>query len=299
MDAVVSSDTQTVRSVQTKQLGNGSTDSSQWVLPSGMPLARRGLCMLAQPCLRKPQNASRFRFFEATILLVWSGKLTIDNGSQIASLEASSRLMAVAQHVCADIQKTPGGADLTFRSLFLAFSPEVLLEFYKRHEPGDAACSPVTYCRELNLDDDLAETLNYCMHGMDAARVSERALMHRLIGLLIALADRGILFSRPAKQSVGDLLRSVLIDSPGEHWTTAKAGRALAMSEATLRRRLAAENLRFDALLLEVRMHHAMTLLQTTSRSIPQVAEDCGYQATSRFSVRFRERFGCSPSHVR
>lgn len=41
-----------------------------------------------------------------------------------------------------------------------------------------------------------------------------------------------------------------------------------------------AEQLRFDALLLEVRMHHAMALLQTTGWSVPRVAEACGYRPT-------------------
>jgi transcriptional regulator GlxA family with amidase domain len=46
-------------------------------------------------------------------------------------------------------------------------------------------------------------------------------------------------------------------------------------------------------------MHHAMALLQTTGWSVPQVAAACGYMAPARFSSRFRERFGCSPSQVR
>ncbi|RFP21887.1 hypothetical protein D0T24_04525 [Duganella sp. BJB480] len=41
--------------------------------------------------------------------------------------------------------------------------------------------------------------------------------------------------------------------------------------------------------------HHAMALLQTTGWSIPMVAEACGYHA----HARFRERYGCPPSHVR
>jgi AraC-like DNA-binding protein len=291
-----------LRSVQTvhaKQSGSVSMVNSHSTLPSGMPIARRGLCMLAQPCLRQPQHANRFRFLEATILLVSSGKLTLDNGEAESCLEGPSTLMAVAQNVCADLQKMPGGPDLEFRSLFLALSPEVIREFYKRYEQENSALSPVSYCCELPLDDDLSETLNHCLNGLDASRVSDRVLRHRLVGLLLALAERGILFSRPAHQTVGDLLQSLLSDAPGHQWTTAKAGRKLAMSEATLRRRLAAENLRFESLLLEVRMHHAMALLQTTGWSIPQVAEACGYQAHSRFSLRFRERFGCSPSHVR
>lgn len=271
----------------------------QWTLPSGMPVARRGLCMLAQPCLRQPQRASRFRFLEATVLLVKSGSLNLDTGDTQALLEAPSGLMAVAQNVCADLVKLPGGEEPTFRSLLLAIAPEVLREFYRRHDQQELPHAPVTTWRETTFDDDLRETLDHCIRGLDAAGVSERVMMHRLVGLLLALADRGIVFARPASQNVGDLLTSLLSDAPGQQWTAAKAGRELAMSEATLRRRLAAQHLRFETVLLEVRMHHAMGLLQTTGWSIPLVAEACGYQAHARFSLRFRERFGCSPSHVR
>jgi len=275
------------------------TDNGQWTLPSGMPIARRGLCMLAQPCLRQPQRASRFRFMEATILLVKSGSLSLDTGDARTLLEGPSALMAVAQNACANLVKLPGGEEPRFRSLLLAFAPEVLREFYKRYDQEELPATPVAAWRETPLDDDLAETLNHCIRGLDAAGVSERMLMHRLVGLLLALAERGILFARPSSQNVGDLLTSLLSDAPGQQWTAAKAGRELAMSEATLRRRLAAQHLRFETLLLEVRMHHAMGLLQTTAWSIPLVAEACGYQAHARFSLRFRERFGCSPSHVR
>ncbi|WP_332853569.1 helix-turn-helix transcriptional regulator [Duganella sp. S19_KUP01_CR8] len=273
-------------------------DNGQWTLPSGMPIARRGLCMLAQPSLRQPQRASGFRFMEATILLVKSGSLSLDTGEAQALLEGPSALMAVARNVCADLVKLPGGDESRFRSLLLAIAPEVLREFYKRYDQEELSPAPVAAWRATPLDDDLADSLEHCIRSVDAG-VSQRVLMHRLVGLLLALADRGIVFARPASQNVGDLLTSLLSDAPGQQWTAAKAGRELAMSEATLRRRLAAQHLRFETLLLEVRMHHAMGLLQTTGWSIPLVAEACGYQAHARFSLRFRERFGCPPSHVR
>ncbi len=255
--------------------------------------------MLAQPYLRRPQLARRFRFFEATILLVSSGQLTLDNGESAVELGSRFTLMAVAQDVCVDIKKNPGGKDSAFRSLFLAFAPEVILEFYQRHASELASLSPLAYCRRMAVDTDLADTLDFCLRGMSAIQVSDREQRHRLVGLLLALADRGCVFARPSTQQVGDRLKGLLSAAPERHWTTAMAGRELAMSEATLRRRLTSENLRFETLLLEIRLHHAMTLLQTTTWSIPQIAEACGYRASSRFSMRFRERFGCSPSQVR
>ncbi|ANM77692.1 helix-turn-helix domain protein [Serratia marcescens] len=71
------------------------------------------------------------------------------------------------------------------------------------------------------------------------------------------------------------------------------------MSPATLRRRLAAEQTRFEDLLIDVRMHHAMMLLQTTRWDMTRIAEACGYKSRSRFSERFQKRFGYAPSAIR
>ena len=40
-------------------------------------------------------------------------------------------------------------------------------------------------------------------------------------------------------------------------------------------------------------------LLQTTRRTILEIALDCGYESPSRFATRFRERYGMSPSELR
>jgi AraC-like DNA-binding protein len=265
----------------------------------GALAARRGLYTLAQPCLHRPQHASGFRFLDATLLLVISGRMTLDNGDLVLALNDPLTLTAMAQDACADVTKIPGGDDQTFRSVFLAFAPEVILEFHRRHESEILTSPAVAYGCQIALDSDLADALNHCLRGIYSEQVSEREQMHRLVGLLLALADRGCYFSRPSTQGIGDRLKGLLADAPANQWTTAKAGRELAMSEATLRRRLAAENLRFETLLLDIRMHHAMALLQTTAWSVQQIAEACGYRASSRFSLRFRERFGCSPSQVR
>ncbi|WP_315138655.1 helix-turn-helix domain-containing protein [Achromobacter marplatensis] len=71
------------------------------------------------------------------------------------------------------------------------------------------------------------------------------------------------------------------------------------MSEATLHRRLSDERVRFEDLLIDVRMHHTMMLVQTTSWSIPHIAQACGYKSRARFAERFRARFGYLPSTVR
>ncbi len=262
-------------------------------------MLRRGLCTLAQPCLKQPQHTPRFLFHEAAVLLVTAGRLDLDDGVHRIAVDASPSLLLVEANTCADLLKTPGGTEQRFRSLFLAL-PATLLEAFHRVRPPAVADKPGSMpFRSMPLDDDLASTLRQVHESVALRRVSDERLQYRLMDLLAAFAERGHFFRPAALNGTAGRLRTLIGEAPERHWTAQEAGRALAMSEATLRRRLASECVRFDNLLLDVRMHHAMMLVQTTSWSIPLIAQACGYQSRARFAERFRARFGYLPSAVR
>ena len=82
-------------------------------------------------------------------------------------------------------------------------------------------------------------------------------------------------------------------------WTADRMARELAMSAATLRRRLAAEGATFADLVVDARMSSALTLLQATAQPVADIALSVGYESASRFAIRFRQRFGFAPSAVR
>ena len=71
------------------------------------------------------------------------------------------------------------------------------------------------------------------------------------------------------------------------------------MSEATLRRHLAAEGTGFAELLRDTRLTHALGLLQTTGFAVARVAEEAGYASPQQFAMRFRARFGLAPHEIR
>ena len=72
-----------------------------------------------------------------------------------------------------------------------------------------------------------------------------------------------------------------------------------ATSVPTLRRKLAAEGVVFRDLVQDVRMSHALALLQNTDTPVLQVAISSGYASPSRFTARFRARFGYLPTDIR
>lgn len=267
-------------------------------------MLRRGLCGLAQPCLKQPQHTPRFLFHEATLVLVAAGRLQLDEGSRSPAVvvDTPASLLLVQPGVCAELLKTPGDAEQRFRSVLLTLSAELLDAFQRARPPGGAdaaaaaAAAPFT---RMPLDEDLAAALRHVVDSAGGLHLSDERLGYRLMDLLAALAERGHLFRAGTQQGTSGRLRTLIGEAPERHWTAQEAGRALAMSEATLRRRLAREHVRFDALLVDVRMHHALMLVQTTAWSIPRIAQACGYQSRARFAERFRARFGYLPSAVR
>ena len=271
------------------------TDDARWLLPSGAPVKAQSLCTLSRPRLMRAQHATDFRFFEATLLLVTSGHLTLESAESTWELANPHTLLAVAKNTLADIQKTPDNNTSVFTSVFLTFSPRLITEFHQRYGHTITPSSTVTECKTTELAEDLNDALQFCIRGIDSRTLSEAQQANRLMGLLLALQEEGIVFLRPSAAGLAERLTQLLAKAPEKHWTAAQAGRELAVSEATLRRRLAEEGVNFSTMLTEIRMHHAMMLLQTTHFSVSQIADACGYRAISRFSMRFKSRFGFSP----
>ncbi len=122
---------------------------------------------------------------------------------------------------------------------------------------------------------------------------------HRMRELLVWVGTCDGHFESAEAPSMRQRVRTLLAATPHNNWTAAQVGHALAMSEATLRRRLMAEGSRLSELLVDVRMSLALTLLQATSLPVAQIAVNTGYESPSRFAVRFRQRFGFAPTAVR
>lgn len=133
----------------------------------------------------------------------------------------------------------------------------------------------------------------------DASSVPENVAAHQLIELLLWLAEDGIRLSGGRAVSTAAKLRGLLTGTPGSPWTVAMAAEQMATSEATLRRRLGDEGTSFNTVLTDTRMALAMTWLQSTDRPVATIAMDVGYESASRFAIRFKRRYGFSPSVVR
>jgi AraC-like DNA-binding protein len=124
---------------------------------------------------------------------------------------------------------------------------------------------------------------------------------HAWQGLILALAAAGqggalySLYRRHTTERVLQLLRSDL----SRDWPAAEAAAMLAMSSATLRRKLAGEGTSFSRLRQDARMEQALGLVGGSEQALSEVAAACGYQSPSRFATAFQRQFGCTPSSLR
>lgn len=60
-------------------------------------------------------------------------------------------------------------------------------------------------------------------------------------------------------------------------------------------RKLRQEGVQYREVLAEVRLNHALRLMQEGHNNVAMIASLCGYQSEGRFSQRFKDKFGISP----
>ncbi|ARU54673.1 AraC family transcriptional regulator [Oleiphilus messinensis] len=122
---------------------------------------------------------------------------------------------------------------------------------------------------------------------------------HRIQEVILWLQEKQIYVPIPTPERLADRIRALFQSDLCANWKSGTIANRLGMSEATLRRKLAAESTSFSEELVDVRLSHALYLLQTSQWSIGRIAAESGYQSQSRFSDRFHKRFGVTPSMIR
>jgi len=147
----------------------------------------------------------------------------------------------------------------------------------------------------------LAAAFEVAMQALAAQATTPDAIARlRLLEVMHWLLEAGVVLRRAdVHPTTAVRVRAQLAGRLDLDWTAERMGGELAMSQATLRRRLAAEGATFTDLVVDARMSSALTLLQATAQPVADIALSVGYESASRFAIRFRQRFGFAPSAVR
>ncbi|RKF18046.1 AraC family transcriptional regulator [Alginatibacterium sediminis] len=138
----------------------------------------------------------------------------------------------------------------------------------------------------------------FVQSGRWAPKALWSARKREIISLLCHLGHSEIL-SLLGSPQLKDTLHNMFVDKRFLDIGTDSICDAIAMSESTLRRKLKLEGTNLQAIKDQARLGLALHLLQSTALPIGSIASDCGYQSQSRFTQRFKHRFGLTPSELR
>lgn len=157
--------------------------------------------------------------------------------------------------------------------------------------------------RKRYIVGEINQTLDKCLQQFvewsQFAPKSLWAQRRREILQLLCLMGHKEILAMATNGSVGHRLHALLSNQKDDVLSTEKICEQLAMSESTLRRKLKSEGTTIQEVKDQVKLGLGLHLLQTTQHSIGYIAQQCGYHSQSRFTQRFKGRFGLTPSELR
>ncbi|MDH0865377.1 helix-turn-helix transcriptional regulator [Mitsuaria sp. GD03876] len=277
-------------------------------LPAGAELARTlhvraGLGVAAHVMQGEGLEIVRIRVDRPAVIVVDRGIKTVKpaRGGAVRALPGQVLLLAGGQTVDFYNRITDGER---YEARWLMFGGTVLDDPYylaaaERLSAADAALPPASVLKRVSSG--LAEAFERARHALapDPSR-PEAVVRQQLLEVAHWLLAEGLVLRVPPDDArVSGRIRAMLSTQLDGDWSSDAIASSLAMSEATLRRRLAAEGVTLRELIADVRMASALVLLQATTRPVSEIASAVGYDSPSRFAVRFRDRFGFAPTAVR
>lgn len=132
---------------------------------------------------------------------------------------------------------------------------------------------------------------------MSSQNLSSNVQKYHLLAFYQQLIEVGalhILFSK-SHDSLQNKLSAYFSKDPADNYQLDEVSHVFSMSRATLIRRLNQDGTNFRTVLANVRMSHALSLMQEKKQSQLDLALQCGYQSETRFSQRFHQQFGITP----
>lgn len=244
-------------------------------------------------------QATRLNFTSLTttvplVIIVRRGRKVIQSPGFEFILEAGEAI-AIAQGQVFDFENIPA-ADGDYEARWLTLEPEIVRDFVA---PDGA--EPVMPARLLGrMGEGLSQAFERAVEALqDEGDLPAAVIRHRVTELLTWLAASGFRLSLLQADSFVARIRRLVGRRPDHGWASAEISSALGVSDATLRRRLQEEGISLREVLTDIRMTHAMSLLQSSQLPVSAVAASSGFQSQSRFAIRFRDRFGFPPSAIR
>jgi AraC-like DNA-binding protein len=194
-----------------------------------------------------------------------------------------------------------------FRSFIVEVDPLASTALHARHpslcvHPQTGAFDP-SRAHVLKANAAVLGSVLHFAHTLLVEGTHEALIQHRVEDLLLALSvqhagDAGQGTRRPAGAAEPDWVlevRKLVRQDPQAELSTDVVARRLAVSPATLRRRLAEAGVTLRSLRTEERMALARAWLAQPGAQVADVALRCGYRSPSKFARQFRRFAGEAP----
>lgn len=233
-------------------------------------------------------------FFPAICHITHGSKVIVQDDNRLVATR--DELIIIPANTTMEIINQP--ANGFFHSDLLMLSPEILAEFKAHYLKSWPRMTSQSLCAPLS--EGLAFMWDNLLHAV-RQDLPEALQKHQAFGLLLALLHDGVagplLVER--NSNLTEQVRQFIMLSPARAWTAQDVASRQALSVPTLRRRLREESQSFRQIVEEVRMAVALSQLQSTRLPIGEIALQCGYLSSSRFTARFRQHYGCLPKTLR
>lgn len=276
-----------IRRLHTRVMSHLSED------PTRMPLGGLGIFHC-----RTSQSIHDVPIHQPLLVLVTSGMKEIVLGGRRMQIRPGELLMLPAD--CrVEVFNHPGEDGEHYLGLAMVFHEESISQC-RRIISGETApvMTPLWHARaDALVVAAMEQWFDWCCRHPTVPEL----VRHRQVELLLLLARTGCAGNLIHKREVSwrERVAQVISLDPARDWSAGLLSRQLGIGESTLRRRLAEEGTGFRELLEETRLMAGLSLLQETFWSVVQVADAVGYRSQSRFSERFKRRFGLTPSELK
>jgi AraC-like DNA-binding protein len=258
-------------------------------------VSRTDIGMTANVVQQSSLRISRLAVDSPALILLLHGEKTLSSGPRQWHVREGD-VVVIAGGQCLDVENRLS-SDGLFEARWVMWEDGLFPQVAHLHQ-SRRGLSDVAVLQQV--PPELVSTIDRAVAVIkQPSIVPAQVAAHRMIELLLWLSEHGVTLSGKQPASTASRLRQLIVSAPGELWTTAGAADRMATSETTLRRKLVKEGTSFNAVLADTRLSLAMTLLQSTDRSVAVIAANVGYESASRFAIRFRQRFGFAPSVVR
>lgn len=248
---------------------------------------------------RTAHSMPKLLLFESShplVIRIMQGSATVTIGRKCQEL-AEGGLVLVPENEQITLE-TSLGQNRCFEALSLTVSRACFETSYQHH----ALLASQRYPKRQTM----AATADICfafdqvvdaMQGVN--RFPETILHHRSMELVLWLAESGVFLPWQRKAAFSERIVSLVSSDLSHAWSVVEVGNHLAVSQATLRRKLRSEGTSFRQLLLQHRMERARLYLRSTNWNLTRVSAAVGYSSVPRFISRFVQEYGAHPDSFR